>query len=237
LAQVYSTSGCFTVDQTFSTFSTAGSSYTPGSPPQSPPPGIPGLTDIFLRVQSGGTVAGDPFTVRFTSPPDDIVATGNFENTGAGTGTVTSVFSFSISGAAAGGGNWAANHLIWSLGNVHVQGGNSGAVDGSLQICYGQTTIVGCPNLLTFTLTPITTDTALVTVDTGILLNPNSVIAIQQTINFQKGNAGGGNVVSVGFVDLSFNQVIVTPEPGTVGLLGFGLIGLALLRRRSGSKK
>lgn len=229
--------GCSTIDQSFFNFSVAGSTHTQGNPAQNPIPGVPGLSDIFFTVQTAGTNPGDPFTIRLTSPADGVASTGNFENTGAGKGTVTSVVEFAMLGLGSPNGNWAPNQLVWTVGNVNIQGGASTSeVNGTLEICIGQTTFVGCTNLVTLTIEPVdTSDPPNTTriVNTGVIIDPSSVLAIRQTLNFVKGNAGASNSVTVGYVDIGFGQIEVVPEPATFGLMGAALLGLALYRRKS----
>jgi hypothetical protein len=67
---------------------------------------------------------------------------------------------------------------------------------------------------------------------TGTWYNGTTVdgATVQLTINTGKGFFNGQTTISSG--DTNINTTATTPEPGTLGLLGTGLIGVAGIVRR-----
>jgi hypothetical protein len=79
---------------------------------------------------------------------------------------------------------------------------------------YSQFANIGGQKTLTFAIP--------VSIRTGLAANPG----LPTSLNLQIGGGGSGNM----YLD---NMIATVPEPGTMGLLGVGALGLAWVRRRS----
>jgi hypothetical protein len=129
----------------------------------------------------------------------------------------------SISGSATNGGTLTISSVLTginttfgNLGTVTVTTGTLSGSGGNFTFTGGTITIVSSTNVTLFSGT-FTSGTVNVT---------NGFTSVNY---FVSGIAGGFQITKGGVVS---GDTIVTPEPGTLGLLGTGLIGLAGIVRR-----
>ena len=140
----------------------------------------------------------------------------NFGTVGGGTATVSGsvTTSLTISSQLTG-----INGTFGNLGTVTV---STGAISGVTALCptggcfTGTITIVNSSNVTLFHSTLATGTVSVVGGFTYVSYNVGGI-------------AGGFQITKAGVVS---GDTIVTPEPGTLGLLGTGLVGLAGIVRR-----
>ncbi|MGH9515215.1 MAG: PEP-CTERM sorting domain-containing protein [Terriglobales bacterium] len=134
------------------------------------------------------------------------------------TGTVTSGGSLAITTALTGVNGVATTGTIsWTTGSLTGSGSSFTYTGGTLTITSGvQTLFSGTFSTLTPGTVTVTPVSILIS---GVLANGGGT----ETITLQKSGA---------FTVSADIGVVTTPEPGTLGLIGTGLIGLAGLARR-----
>jgi hypothetical protein len=170
---------------------------------------------------SGGTLAGS--SSGLTLSGSTLVAVNGYNGGGLITGSNLGSLSFTTGSLASGslqmGGTFNAGGTFNISGN-----GTSGLPNGTI--------FSGTFNSATWTLVTLANGTHNYTL-TGVLVgsmggstyNTNGV-TVQLTINTGKGYFNGSTKISSG------DTTVVVPEPGSLGLLGTGLLGLAGVIRR-----
>lgn len=171
---------------------------------------------------SGGTLTGS--NSGFTLSGSTLIAVNGLNGLGLVVGNLGTV-SFSTGSFATGdpqkGGtfNSGGSFTVWSSGANGLPSGN---------LFNGSFTCGTC----TWSLTTLANGTHTYTLTgtiTGMWFNGTTVegTAVQLTINTGKNLFGGSVTLSSGDINIS-----TVPEPGTLGLLGTGLIGVVGLLRR-----
>jgi len=132
------------------------------------------------------------------------------------------------------GGVTSGGSLSISFSSLSVNGGAFGAGSVTISVNLGTTSCgTGCFNIANGTVTIKNASNA--TLFAGTFSSGSATVA-GNSITIQGITTGGNTVAgilslrSIGWVGSS--DTIVTPEPGTLGLLGTGLVGLAGIVRR-----
>lgn len=168
---------------------------------------------------SGGTLSGTSNGLSLTG--STLIAVNGFDGgglvTGANLGSVTFSTGALSSGSLQMGGTFAAGGSFTITGN-----GSNGLPNGVL--------FSGTFSSATWTLVTLANGTHNYTL-TGVLTGSlggytTNGVTVQLTINTGKGFFNGSTNISSG------DTTVVVPEPGSLGLLGTGLLGLAGVIRR-----
>lgn len=174
---------------------------------------------------SGGTLTGT--NNGFSLANSTLVAVNGFNGggliTGNNLGSVTLTTGALVSGSLQMGGTFAAGGTFTITGN-----GSNGLPNGT--IFSGSFS-----GPVTWTLVTLANGTHNYTLTgnlTGLLTGTGSSngVTVQLTVNTGKGFFNGSVGLSSGDTNISNGPVV--PEPGTLGLLGTGLVGVAGLMRR-----
>jgi len=174
---------------------------------------------------SGGTLTGT--NSGFSLANSTLVAVNGFNGggliTGNNLGSVTLTTGALVSGSLQMGGTFAAGGTFTITGN-----GSNGLPNGTIF----SGTFSGPVTWTLVTLANGTHNYTLTGNLTGLLTGTGSSngVTVQLTVNTGKGFFNGSVGLSSG--DTNVSSGLVTPEPGTLGLLGTGLVGVAGLMRR-----
>lgn len=155
-------------------------------------------------------------TVDYTSgtPPGTLVCTGSCSTPSAGSTLVLDYSGLSINGSAQGAGSIVFDLSVGTGGNI---AGSTVTVTGP-----------GSTVLFSGTFTSGTL-TVLASGEFGIVGNVNGITTAGFFSTGACPTVGEGAICGSGSADVNVTQ---TPEPGTLGLLGTGLVGLAGMVRR-----
>ena len=169
---------------------------------------------------SGGTLSGTSSGLSLTG--STLIAVNGFNGGGLITGSNLGSFTFSTGALSSGslqmGGTFASGGSFSITGN-----GSNGLPNGVL--------FSGTFSSATWTLVTLANGTHNYTL-TGVLTGSlgsgfyTNGVTVQLTINTGKGFFNGSTQISSG------DTTVVVPEPGSLGLLGTGLLGLAGVIRR-----
>lgn len=204
-----------------------------------------GITSNTLTVTStGGNSAFASRTTDFASTPTGVKYTFDF-NLASSSTALTNAFEFSI------GSSFTTNNSTDSNANVYAKFGIntttssgfvvrdiSGSTNGATTFGTGSTTFTWVLNNTgnTFSyLAPdgstesIANDTWDLWVGTSRQLNDRNVTTASQSMTDFKFGTGGTHTTTASFDNFSITAI---PEPSTYALIGLGLGGLALLRRK-----
>jgi hypothetical protein len=155
----------------------------------------------------------------------DTIDYGNLGSIGGGTAI--------ISGSATAGSTYSLTSQLVSILNVNTNALSQGAL-GWVNVTTG--TLSACQSGLCFTGGTLTiTSAGGATLFSGTFTSGTvATVAGVTFVNASLGTLGGSTQISlgVGRTGTVSGGTIVTPEPGTLGLLGTGLIGLAGIVRR-----
>jgi len=161
----------------------------------------------------GGTLSGSNSGLSLTLTDSTLIAINGLNGsgliTGANLGGVYFTTGALTSGSLAGGATFAAG------GSFKISGTNGVIFDGSFS------------SPVTWTMFILANGTHEYTLQGAISGGGMNGVTTQLTINTGKGLFNGSAVIASG------NTNVVVPEPGTLGLLGSGLVSIAgLVRRR-----
>jgi hypothetical protein len=138
-----------------------------------------------------------------------------------------------ISGSASAGSTYTLTSQLVSIFDVNTNALSQGSL-GWVSVTTG--TLSACPSGLCFTGGTLTiTSAGGATLFTGTFTSGTVSTVLGTTwVQASLGTAGGTGQITfgVGRLGTISGDTIVTPEPGTLGLLGTGLIGLAGIVRR-----
>ncbi|PYV80220.1 MAG: hypothetical protein DMG93_19410 [Acidobacteria bacterium] len=155
----------------------------------------------------------------------DTIDYGNLGSVGGGTAI--------ISGSATAGSTYTLTSQLVSVLNVNTHALSLGTL-GWVTVTTG--TLSACPAGLCFSGGTLTiTSAGGATLFSGSFTGGTVMTTSGTTwVNASLGSAGGSGQISfgVGRLGTVSGDTVVTPEPGTLGLLGTGLVGLAGLVRR-----
>jgi PEP-CTERM motif len=170
---------------------------------------------------SGGTLSGTSSGLSLTG--STLIAVNGYNGGGLITGSNLGSVTFNT-GALESGGSLQMGGTFASGGSFTITGNGSNGVPNGVMFS-------GTFSSATWTLVTLANGThnyTLTGVLTGSLGNGFSTngVTVQLTINTGKGYFNGSTRISSG------DTAVVVPEPGSLGLLGTGLLGLAGVIRR-----